>query len=241
MGSTEARALGQILTVADLLLGATPAAAPLAALVPTLLPALLAAVPADSVVFGVAHDHPSTLFTEPAGLLTRTATAEFEQHAASDPLVVHTRSRLRSPVRRSDLQSGPRYRALGTYARVYRQLGADHQLALSFSTGPDRLACLVFNRSGTDFTDADVGLAAMLRPRLATVLTRSAPRPPAAGLTPREIQVLDLLSEGHDNQVIAHRLGVSPRTVEKHLEHAYTKLDLHGTGRVAVARRWLAL
>ena len=59
-------------------------------------------------MFGVAQVHPSTLFTEPAGLLTRTATAEFEQHAASDPLVVHTRSRPRSPVRRSDLQSGPR-------------------------------------------------------------------------------------------------------------------------------------
>jgi len=60
-------------------------------------------------------------------------------------------------------------------------------------------------------------------------------------LSTREREVLQGLVGGHPNKIIAFNLGISPRTVEKHLEHAYTKLDLHGTGRVAVARRWLAL
>ncbi len=47
-----------------------------------------------------------------------------------------------------------------------------------------------------------------------------------AGLTGREIRVLELVAAGRTNQAIAHALGVSPRTVAKHLEHAYRKLDV---------------
>jgi DNA-binding CsgD family transcriptional regulator len=71
-------------------------------------------------------------------------------------------------------------------------------------------------------------------------MTQLAPSRPRTSLTAREAQVLELLSAGDNNHRIAHRLGISPRTVDKHLEHAYTKLDAHGLGRVAVARRWLA-
>ncbi len=35
-------------------------------------------------------------------------------------------------------------------------------------------------------------------------------------LTPREMEVLEKLVEGHPNKVIAHQLGMSPRTVEVH-------------------------
>ncbi len=49
--------------------------------------------------------------------------------------------------------------------------------------------------------------------------------------------MLDLVVEGFTDRQIARRLGVSPRTVDKHLEHVYSKLDVHG--RVAVTTRWL--
>ena len=47
-----------------------------------------------------------------------------------------------------------------------------------------------------------------------------------ASLTPTEMQVVDLLSEGHSNRAIAERLLMSVRTVTTHLSHVYTKLDL---------------
>lgn len=46
----------------------------------------------------------------------------------------------------------------------------------------------------------------------------------APGLTLRERQVLELVEHGHTSGRIAHRLSISPRTVDKHLENAYRKL-----------------
>lgn len=60
----------------------------------------------------------------------------------------------------------------------------------------------------------------------------------AVGLTSRERQVLELLSTGRSNQEIAELLGVSVRTVHKHLEHLYPKLDVHD--RTAAATIWLS-
>lgn len=43
-------------------------------------------------------------------------------------------------------------------------------------------------------------------------------------LTPREREVLELLVVGHPNKVIAHRLDISPRTVEIHRAHVMEKM-----------------
>lgn len=43
-------------------------------------------------------------------------------------------------------------------------------------------------------------------------------------LTPREREVLLLLGEGHQNKVIAARLGISIRTAEHHRSHIMTKM-----------------
>jgi DNA-binding NarL/FixJ family response regulator len=48
----------------------------------------------------------------------------------------------------------------------------------------------------------------------------------ALGLTAREREVLELVAEGRTNQAIGHALALSPRTVAKHLEHSYRKLDV---------------
>jgi DNA-binding CsgD family transcriptional regulator len=47
-----------------------------------------------------------------------------------------------------------------------------------------------------------------------------------ASLTPTEREVVRLVSEGLGNKDIATRLFVSPRTVQTHLTHVYTKLGL---------------
>jgi DNA-binding NarL/FixJ family response regulator len=46
------------------------------------------------------------------------------------------------------------------------------------------------------------------------------------GLTRREQQVLRLLAEGHTSRAIADVLSISERTVEGHVLHILTKLDL---------------
>ncbi len=47
-----------------------------------------------------------------------------------------------------------------------------------------------------------------------------------ASITPAEHDVVRLVSEGLANKGIATRLFISPRTVQTHLTHVYTKLDL---------------
>ena len=53
-------------------------------------------------------------------------------------------------------------------------------------------------------------------------------------LTPTELDVVRLVSEGLANKEIATRLFISPRTVQTHLTHVYTKLGL--TSRVQLAQ-----
>jgi DNA-binding CsgD family transcriptional regulator len=55
-----------------------------------------------------------------------------------------------------------------------------------------------------------------------------------ASLTPTERDVVRLVSEGLGNNDIATRLFVSPRTVQSHLTHVYTKLGL--TSRVQLVQ-----
>ena len=50
-----------------------------------------------------------------------------------------------------------------------------------------------------------------------------------ARLTPREMEVLQLIAEGKANKETASELGISIKTVEKHREHLMKKLDIHDT------------
>jgi len=52
---------------------------------------------------------------------------------------------------------------------------------------------------------------------------------PLAALTPRELEVLELMAEGRSNAGIAGRLWVAEGTVEKHVRSILTKLDLPET------------
>jgi predicted ATPase/DNA-binding CsgD family transcriptional regulator len=55
------------------------------------------------------------------------------------------------------------------------------------------------------------------------------------GLTPRETEVLRLLASGLTDAEIAEELVISPRTVGKHVQSIYGKLDLHTR---SAATRW---
>jgi len=55
-----------------------------------------------------------------------------------------------------------------------------------------------------------------------------------ASLTSREQEVLILVAEGKTNLQIAHRLSLSPRTVQKHLEHIYDKVGVRSRTAAAM-------
>jgi len=46
-----------------------------------------------------------------------------------------------------------------------------------------------------------------------------------SALTPRERGVLDKLVQGRSNKLVAHELGISPRTVEIHRAHIMSKME----------------
>lgn len=77
---------------------------------------------------------------------------------------------------------------------------------------------------------------------LARVRRLVAKRPKAArrasGLTPRELEILQLLAVGQSADEIARDLFISSKTVGTHLEHIFMKLDVHSrVEAVAVAYR----
>jgi DNA-binding NarL/FixJ family response regulator len=53
---------------------------------------------------------------------------------------------------------------------------------------------------------------------------------PMSRLTPRELQVLQLMAEGRSNNGIVEMLKVSPSAVEKYVTNIFAKLDLPPTG-----------
>jgi DNA-binding NarL/FixJ family response regulator len=64
---------------------------------------------------------------------------------------------------------------------------------------------------------------------VAQLLGRRRPDDPLAGLTDRERDILALMAEGRSNQGIAHKLFLSPKTVETHVHAVFRKLGLTAT------------
>ena len=74
--------------------------------------------------------------------------------------------------------------------------------------------------------------------RVRALVRRSPARAPFAGLTPRELDVLRLLADGHRQAEIAGELVISSKTVGTHIEHILAKLGVHSRAEaVALAYR----
>jgi DNA-binding CsgD family transcriptional regulator len=237
---------------------AADAAASLAELPDLLLPLLVSLVGADSVLWTEldlsASPLPLRIVSYPDGLLDEQAAMALERHAEHFPLTRHTRPGGDGrPIRRSDLQSTLSFRSSGMYADVAAKIGVDEVLALALKPGSLHV-CISLNRTGPDFTAAEVDLLSQLRPLLTRRVVRLAairpdqpaaaggdPWPGLAGLTPRQQQVLRLVASGLTDAAIGHRLGCSPRTVDKHLEHIYRRLGVSSrTAALAAAHRAVA-
>jgi DNA-binding NarL/FixJ family response regulator len=58
-----------------------------------------------------------------------------------------------------------------------------------------------------------------------------------AELTQREYDILDLIAQGLDNQTIARRLVLSPKTVRNHVSNVFTKLNVADRSHAIVLGR----
>lgn len=61
------------------------------------------------------------------------------------------------------------------------------------------------------------------------------PQPTTHDLTPHELRLLKLLSEGHNYKTAAREFNVSPNTIAFHMKHVYEKLHVHSKSQ-AVAK-----
>jgi DNA-binding NarL/FixJ family response regulator len=70
----------------------------------------------------------------------------------------------------------------------------------------------------------------------------SAPKPVSPeesfpDLTSREVEILELIAQGHSNAKIAARLYLSPKTVANHLSHIFTKLQVADRAHAIIRAR----
>jgi len=87
-----------------------------------------------------------------------------------------------------------------------------------------------------------VGLFAKAIARQRQVVTdREARDKLLAEFTPRELDVLRLLAEGHDTSTLARRLGIAPHTIEWHVSHLIEKLQVHSKLQAVIVAARLGL
>jgi DNA-binding CsgD family transcriptional regulator len=137
------------------------------------------------------------------------------------------------PLTVSDVASDLVWRRNPCYDSTNRVLdGSVRHLALPLPSPEGSIRSFVTCRSGRDYDDRERALAARLQPLLISVdryltqmqrLTVSA-QADSLGVTPRERVVLNVLAGGLTAAAAARRLGISPHTVNKHLENVYRKL-----------------
>ena len=100
---------------------------------------------------------------------------------------------------------------------------------------PERLEHALRAAAGGDVVlDHDMARAVT---ELALTRRHGAASRPFGALTQREFDILDLVAQGLDNQAIARRLVLSPKTVRNHVSNVLTKLNVADRSHAIVLGR----
>jgi DNA-binding CsgD family transcriptional regulator len=226
------------------LIGETYAVLDLDAFRFALLKALRAAVPADYASFNDVGPSPGDVFSFVEPPVAPEIHARFARYAHENPLVAAvTRSGNGRVVRLSDVASAEKLHATDLYKHVYSVLGLEYQVAFTMPAPHDYILGIALSRGGRDFTDEECAFLELARPHLiqayrnareVTALrrrmgeTRGMPSADLRerGLTEREAEIVRLMASGRTNADVAAEVGISPRTVQTHLQNAYRKLGV---------------
>jgi DNA-binding CsgD family transcriptional regulator len=212
---------------------------------------------ADCVCVDICHDWPErtplvTLAGEP-NLLSVAEIDRWMAASADDPYVVNLLATGDPrPYRTSDFMTLNRFRQTTVYREVFARYGMRHLLVMTPRIASQDLMLVGLTRRLHDFSDRETRALHPVRDVLATALDchaqfmavqakiRAYPlsrQPRRLTLTGRETQVLALIATGHTNDQAARKLGISPRTVRKHLEGVFSKAQV--PSRAAAVAWWL--
>jgi DNA-binding CsgD family transcriptional regulator len=167
------------------------------------------------------------------GALSAQDRAAFDRHFTAHPLVrFHGYDGGAVTQRISDCLPFARFRRGALFNDYYRRIGIDHAMALPVLVRDGLLVSFVLNRSRRDFSDRERALLDLLRPYLARLYRRASS---LDRLTGRESEILHWIGRGKTDRQIGAILGISARTVQKHLQNLYPKLGVES--RTAAAMR----
>jgi DNA-binding CsgD family transcriptional regulator len=196
----------------------------------------------------------TVVVSEPDEWLTEQSVELFGRLAGENPLVAHySRTGDGQPLRFSDFISRRRLHALTLYDELYRPLDVEHQIAFVLPSPPGEIVGIALNRHRHDFTHEEAAMLELLRRPLRACYQRLVEREQlidvlsatrdeqtetqalAMGLSERQTEIMRAVVGGASNAQVGVSLGISRRTVEKHLQNIYTQLEV--TSRTqAVAR-----
>jgi DNA-binding CsgD family transcriptional regulator len=179
----------------------------------------------------------------------------FARHVRENPLVRRLdETRDGRAYRISDLVTQEEFRSLALYREFYGIIGVEYQMAFTLPHSPDRILGVALSRTHADYTDDERDFVNQARPfliqayRNAVEFERARTMHgsngaallyglQAKGLTTREAEVVRYVALGRSNRDAALALGISERTVGKHLERAFKKLGV-GNRSAAAALVW---
>lgn len=184
----------------------------------------------------------------PGNAIGATERETFDRHFREHPLVrFHARHPAGGSRRLSDFLAPAALRRSALFQEYYRPLGLRSVMAVPVFIDRRSVASFVVNRARRDFSERERQLGDLLREGLGGALREivagpeagaagwMATRPEGAALSERERQVLGWVAAGKTNWEIAQILTISPRTVQKHLEHVFDKFGV-GNRLAAVVR-----
>ncbi|OAI57444.1 hypothetical protein AYO49_01980 [Verrucomicrobiaceae bacterium SCGC AG-212-N21] len=130
------------------------------------------------------------------------------------------------PLKISDFMTRRELHGLGLYQEVYKHIHTEFQMVMSLKPTRDDMVALVLSNSRRDYTERDRVVLALLQPALQRAYVTMRQRRMLRSLSSRETDVLLWIAQAKTNKEIALILGISPRTVQKHLESIFTKLGV---------------
>jgi DNA-binding CsgD family transcriptional regulator len=198
-------------------------------LVPSDIAVLNVIEPAAATALRPAVDPPDADFPEGMEILGA--------YAHQNPLI---RARRLGAHKWSDFLTRRQLHRLDIYALLYGPTSVEYQMAFTLPSPADTVIGFVLNRLRPDFSERDRAVLNAVHPFVRSAYERVTAGPQLRsarelGLTDRQGEILRLVAAGLTNTQIARRLHVTERTVGKHLENVYARLDV--TSRTAAVAR----